>query len=317
MDEQKIMELLRLQRELTTEEKEVLYEWYDQFPEYRHLTFDDLPDKQRIAHEMRSKVFAQLPLGPRQLWPIIMRIAAVAVIAIALGWWLWPTYVNHAPDAQWVEIHADKGAKNRIFQLPDGSKGTLFPGSSLTYSESFGREERNLTVRGLAYFDVAHDSDKPFTVNTEESISTTALGTTFTIKAFAENEVVQVGLLSGKVRVDKGDKVIDILNPNEQLTVSTKDDTVSKQPLDSGVDTEWLSGTLVLREAPLSEIVAVIQHLYGLQSSFDERATEHMRFNLQTQMDAPIAELLEMISLISDLSCRIDKNTVFFELKNR
>lgn len=318
MDEQKIVELLRLQRELTTDEKEVLYEWYAQFPEYRNLTFDSLSDKQRIAREIRSKVFAKLPVRPRQLWPFVIRIAAVVTAAIAFGWWLWPTALKHAPgSSRWIEINADSGGKNRFVELPDGSNVTLFPGSTVKYSEPFDSGKRQVNVSGLAYFEVTRDSGHPFIVDTEGGISTTVLGTTFTIKAFEHNTTVQVGLLSGKVRVDKAGETIDVLDPNEQLIVGTKDNYVRKQPLDGGQDIEWLSGTLVLHDASLREIAAVIQHVYGLSSSFDERATEHMRFNLQTQMDAPIAELLEMISLISDLNCHIDKNTVFFELKNR
>ncbi|PPL01269.1 FecR family protein [Parapedobacter indicus] len=317
MDEQKIVELLRLQRELTTEEKEMLYEWYGQFPEYRHLTFDSLSDKQRIAREMHSKVFEQLPARPRQLWPFVMRIAAVVIAAIALGWWLWPTARKHAPDnARWVEIHADSGGKNKLVKLPDGSNVTLFPGSTVKYSEPFDSGKRQVTIGGLAYFEVVHNSGHPFTVQTAADISTTVLGTTFTVKAFEHNTTVQVGLLSGKVRVDKAGETIDVLDPNEQLIVGTRDNYVHKQPLGSGRGIEWLSGTLVLNDASLHEIAAVIQHVYGLSASFDERATEHMRFNLQTQMDAPITELLEMISLISDLDCHIDKNTVFFELQN-
>ncbi|GGC24385.1 hypothetical protein GCM10011386_15430 [Parapedobacter defluvii] len=316
MDEQKIAELLRLQRELTTEEKEVLREWYDQFPEYHYLTFDSSSHKQRIAQEIRSQVFAQLPMCPRQLWPLVLRIASVVIAAVVLGWWLWPLTRKHTPDnIRWVEIHADSGGKNRFVNLPDGSNVTLFPGSTLKYRKPFIRERRLINVSGLAYFEIAPDREHPFTVDTEEGISTTVIGTTFTIKAFAEDGAVQVGLLSGKVRVDKKGDVIDILNPNEQLTVSTKDNAVHKQPLDSSPNTEWLSGTLVLREAPLSEVAAVIQHLYDLECSFDQLATADMRFNLQIPMDAPVAELMETISLISDLDCRIHKNTVFFELK--
>src|SRR4051794_31506462 len=62
----------------------------------------------------------------------------------------------------WVNIHAV--GRNRDLQLPDGSKVTLRQGSSVSYSSDFGRNNRDLQLKGDAYFEVLHNAAFPFSI---------------------------------------------------------------------------------------------------------------------------------------------------------
>ena len=84
--------------------------------------------------------------------------------------------------------------------LPDGSRVWLNAESSLSYPGSFGgRERREVTLQGEAYFEVAPDSLHPFVVETA-ALQTQVLGTSFNVRAYSPEDT-RVTLLRGSVKV--------------------------------------------------------------------------------------------------------------------
>lgn len=78
--------------------------------------------------------------------------------------------------------------------LPDSSIAILHSGSSLTYDPSF--KERNVSLKGEAYFDVRQVAARPFTVKAGLA-NIKVLGTSFTVAD--TGAVVTVRVHSGKV----------------------------------------------------------------------------------------------------------------------
>lgn len=72
-------------------------------------------------------------------------------------------------------------------------------GSSLKYPETFSNSERRVYLEGEAYFEVEHDGNAPFIVNTR-SMDLRVLGTSFNIKAYDDENTVITTLVSGKIR---------------------------------------------------------------------------------------------------------------------
>lgn len=99
-----------------------------------------------------------------------------------------------APDVPDYET----GVGERLdFSLPDGTKVTL--NTSSTLDVAFGDERRIVRlVRGQAYFDVAHNPDRPFTVVAGDR-RITALGTAFDVRV--DDGETQVLLFDGEIEV--------------------------------------------------------------------------------------------------------------------
>lgn len=91
-------------------------------------------------------------------------------------------------------------AQIKSFKLPDGSLIHLFSNSELTYRQPVDRSRREVLLNGKANFEVAKDKTRPFTVFSGD-ISTTALGTQFTVTAMAAEKLISVRLHEGKVAV--------------------------------------------------------------------------------------------------------------------
>ncbi len=88
--------------------------------------------------------------------------------------------------------------KSRLLILEDGSQVTLYGKSLISYSKPFVNNKRDITLLGKALFKVAKDKTKPFTVFSR-NLSTSALGTQFTVTAFEKARNIIVRLDEGEV----------------------------------------------------------------------------------------------------------------------
>lgn len=143
----------------------------------------------------------------------LLRVAVAAAVIILVGWgWMYflngdqRTAVATKPQQKAdgtipvIQHETNARGKEKSIALADGSMVVLFDNSELTYEKHFIR--RHIKLTGRAFFKVAKDPDRPFTVECN-GITITALGTEFTVNAnaFAKQKQVMVKLYEGKVVV--------------------------------------------------------------------------------------------------------------------
>lgn len=131
-------------------------------------------------------------------------LAVAATVAMVLSVWFLIqedqaiTEVSLA-QSKWINTYNNSGSQKTI-ELEDGSTVILEPFGSLKYPLDFNLDQREVFLKGEAYFDIARDTTKPFLVYANETI-TKVLGTSFIIKAFEGEETVEVEVKTGKVAV--------------------------------------------------------------------------------------------------------------------
>lgn len=134
---------------------------------------------------------------PRRKWPRVAMGGLAAAAAVMLG-------LITVPSELWKPApHYQTGlAETRIVTLPDGSSVTLGARSSIKirFSE---RERRVLLTGGEAFFDVVHNSARPFLVEAGNSVITD-IGTKFDVNL--SRGTVRVSVLEGLVTVARADE---------------------------------------------------------------------------------------------------------------
>ena len=70
-------------------------------------------------------------------------------------------------ELQYNELQIPRGGEYQV-KLADGTIVRLNSGSSLRYPVAFGKEKREVVLKGEAYFQVAHDRQKAFVVVTDD-----------------------------------------------------------------------------------------------------------------------------------------------------
>jgi transmembrane sensor len=99
-----------------------------------------------------------------------------------------------------VRFEKNNSGKRKHFLLNDGTEIILSNNSELSYREPFAANTRQVTIKGKAYFKVAKDKTKPFTVFSGD-LSTTVLGTRFTVTAYEGDHTITIRLYEGSVVV--------------------------------------------------------------------------------------------------------------------
>jgi transmembrane sensor len=179
---------------------------------------------------------------PGFAWTVgLAGLVGAAVIAMVTVNAISPTYMTN-------------GAEQRVVLLKDGSKVHLNVGSQVRVA--FGPAERRLVLsRGEAFFEVAHDAQRPFIVEADGA-RVRAVGTKFDVRRDAGG--VQVTLLEGVVRVKRNDTSDAwTLAPNQQLTLG-ENRTATRASTDATRTTSWTTGRLIFSQTPLATAVAEV-----------------------------------------------------------
>ncbi|MCW4460941.1 FecR domain-containing protein [Sphingomonas sp. BT-65] len=120
-------------------------------------------------------------------------LAAVLVAVVGVGAWQSGAFLSPAPVVQHIET--ERG-EQRSVQLADGSRVELDGATSLDVTID-GKSRLVELRRGEAYFDIAHEAERPFVVRAGAS-STRVLGTAFSIDL--SQRAVKLAVYRGKVQ---------------------------------------------------------------------------------------------------------------------
>lgn len=166
-----------------------------------------------------------------------------------------------------ITKETSRGQKMTIV-FPDGTVVKLNSESSITYSEEFSKEKREVKLIGEAYFDVAHYDDWPFIVNANE-VKTEVLGTTFNISAYPENEHVSIALVNGSVKVNALNIKPVELHPGEMAVVGIRDKDVSIEDFDFEKVTGWKDNIIIFDKVSFSEMEFALERWFDVEFIYD------------------------------------------------
>lgn len=213
-----------------------------------------------------NKMFAPRLVLKRQL--LLWRSVAAVLIGLLFvaGTYLYIDKENWAREAESsYMVQVGKGEKATIL-LPDGTKVFLNAQSTLNYPTLFGRGERKVELTGEAYFEVAHNPEKPFVVHTS-LLSVKVLGTKFNVYAPAAGDYVETTLAEGKVEVtlNANKSHSKILNPNQKLRYNKQTGEFVTSNTDLWEEMAWRRGDIVFHSQTFSEIIDQLDVYYGIK----------------------------------------------------
>jgi transmembrane sensor len=168
-------------------------------------------------------------------------------------------------------VSTPRGGQYQL-RLSDGTAVWLNAGSKLTYPVAFGGNEREVSLSGEAYFEVAKDAMRPFRVNTNQQ-RVTVIGTHFNISAYTDDKETKTTLLEGRVSVQSLNSLGQrILKPGEQAQTFMD----NKQPrfviykVDNTEAVAWKNGYFQFRDEGLESILKKIARWYDVEIDYAE-----------------------------------------------
>ncbi len=207
------------------------------------------------------------------------------------------------------------GSQSTI-ELPDGSIVTLNSGSVIKYSNVFSGKDRNIKLEGEAYFKVKKNSKKPFVVYAKNT-SIQVLGTTFNVKAYPEEDVIETTLVEGSVKVkpeinNSAEKEI-ILKPNQTLSVQKNSNgkfTVSlHEKINPVLYTSWKDPRWIIQGEKMGNMMKKLQRKYDVNIEIADKSLNDHKFS-GTLADETLEQTLDIIKSIAPIEYTLDKKNV-------
>lgn len=278
----------------------------------------------------------------------ILRIAAIIVFTFGLSWGGFYIYYKKvfSASAAYNEVVVPRGSKS-IINLPDGTKIWLNAETTLKYPEKFTGKNREVSLYGEAFFDVAKDEKKPFTVKTSD-LDITALGTTFNVKSYSDEGTIETILVTGSLCVKKEDVTGKtqrmILKPKQRLTFvkkkgkilvdyvdteedkyeelsKTKDETIVKriekrqekiylaEDVDTEMYTSWKDHKLIFKNETFESLAEKLGRWYNVKISIEGEKLKKYSVT-GTFENETIEQALKALQLTTPFVCHFEQNNI-------
>lgn len=221
-----------------------------------------------------------------------LRIASLIVLPILIYSGVRTVWESALKKETWVEIKSPAWTRVQ-FTLPDGTVGWLNSNSSVKYNGTFNFD-RQVTLKGEAYFDVFKDKSRPFVVNTG-NVFVKVLGTRFNIASYENEKDIEVVL-------EEGSLVFNIKNMHKSYTMVPNDlVTYDKTVQDFSTETvqpqkylSWTAGKLEFRNDPLDIISRRLARWYNIDIELKASLKDDTRLRA-TFIDESYEEVLDLL----------------------
>ncbi|HUX59268.1 MAG TPA: FecR domain-containing protein [Bacteroidales bacterium] len=244
---------------------------------------------------------------------IFTRAAAILLFPV-LGFGLYMSARYHSARDSQISVNQ---AYNEVFSsvdaitkvtLPDGSKVWLNHSSSLKYPAMFQGDSRGVELKGEGYFAVAHNSKMPFIVKAGE-IEVKALGTTFNIMAYPDDDRIETSLIDGQVELQRTEingKEITLLTmkPTDLAIFQKSSNKISTCSIDDDRYFSWKDGKLVFNAEPLSVVVKKLSRWFNVEIQIKDPSLNELTYT-GTFVDETLPQVMELVSLMSPVSYTI------------
>ena len=295
--------------EATSDEQRRLMEWLDADQENRRIF-----DRERgmynalLLFAPEEKAARGRLLNWRRVTRYAVQAAAVVILAVGIGW----GYVSYK-ERSWANlmtrVAAPEGQRINL-TLQDGTNVWLNSGAEIEYPSLFAGNSRQVRLSGEALFDVRHDAECPFEVETFAT-KINVLGTKFNVIADETYDRFSAALLRGRI------KVTNLLDPRRQEIVMKPDDIVNLSNGRLFVETIrdpealcWTEGLVRISGLPFDELMAKFEQVFDVKIVIARNSIPDIgKISGKIRVNDGIENALHILQYAADFSFEKDEET--------
>jgi transmembrane sensor len=262
-----------LAKETTAEEEQAVETWRraspdneQYFKEFQWL-WENVPQSratkavdtegalEKVHQQMDAAPALKVVKSPANIFKLsfLMKVAAVLFLGVLI--------YNPFSKPEPLPVIAARGTP-KTDTLMDGSVVTLNKKSSLTLSERFNKKERRMKLTGEAYFEVAHDANRPFVVEVQD-LEVQAVGTAFNIDNVTDTRFLSVMVTHGKVKI-KSRTETQYAERGETALYDSQTGHITVEKKAENNKIAYKTRQFRFDETPLSIAVAELSKAYGV-----------------------------------------------------
>ncbi len=198
--------------------------------------------------------------------------------------------------------------------LADGSSVWLNAKTELEYPAVFTGKSRSIRIDGEAMFDVTHDEDRPFIVETF-ACDVQVLGTNFNVIAEEKKGRFSTALFEGCVSIrNRSNEERIILNPD--MVANLENGRLQTKALAGRDEYLWTEGIMSFGTNSFEEIIEKLEKHYGVTVVMRREDYPEVRYErLKIRISEGVEHALKVLQLASDFSYEYDPENSTITIK--
>jgi hypothetical protein len=301
--------------ECNTEQEKLIWEWQDNMLKNSQLLLNS-DEKEAIKKRLWSRIYSntigmyeeEVPISSGKILQFLKwGIAAILLIGLANIFLIMKnrksevlaevSAINHSSD---IEVRNTSSTESEI-KLEDGSIVKLKKNSSISYPKHFGKETRDVYLKGEAFFKVKRNPNAPFIVHTGDLV-TEVLGTSFNVKSYDNAKAIEVSVTSGRVSVyEMTEKLSDkkngvILTPNQKVVFDKSSKKITPGIVENPIALTSVTDkvSFVFEDTPLPVVLQKLKDVYGIEIIVENQDLNQCALTADLN-DLPLYTQLELI----------------------
>ena len=280
------------------------------------LSSYDKQHKNRRKNEAVYRRFAEQAGFRKQKYLFLReytRIAAALLVGVFLGTtglYLFNQSNRQDEQAMIRTIEVPLGSRSRL-QLEDGTIVWLNAGSKFSCQPGFSQKNRQVTLEGEGYFEVARNEKLPFIVNAKE-IDVKVLGTKFNVKAYSDDQEIAVTLAEGSVNmVDKAAPANSVfMVPHQQAVYNILTGKTEVRKVSTDAICQWTTGAHFFNEVSFEEIAGQLEKTFDVTFIFRNPERRKLRFYGEFRSTDTLNDILTIMSSSEKFTYRRNNNII-------
>lgn len=270
----------------------------------------------QIGDEVKEDIFLEVSGRierslRRKFWIKVSSIAASIMILFGISNYVSFNEGYKKLNSQMVEMVNPMGMKSSVI-LSDGTKVILNAGTRLSYPTAFVSGQREVKVSGEAFFEVSHDKEHPFIVNAE-NVKVKVLGTKFNVKAYDDDDNIEVTLEEGKVGVGLDTKNLISIMPGQQIKYMKATNSFLKKEVRLQNYTAWICGKFYFSNYSLEKIAKQLERSFNVRIEIVGNDLKNAAFTGDFVRGENIDQMLRVMTANRPIKYKIegDQITIF------
>ena len=275
---------------------------------YGALLEDNEKSWQRLLDKLEKRKTAKVEVSPKFTLRKYLPYAAAIVLLLSVAYnFYWSATMEQEckPALSFTEFSTPVGSKPALITLSDGTKVELNGSSKITYPSHFNGQYREVYLEGEAYFDVAHNAEKPFIV-TFCNHKVEVLGTSFNIEAYPELDYIKTTLFTGSIDLSTQEASLHYshrLTPNQTCIYNKESKEHQLLYTNVSLIEAWRNGLYKFKDASLKDICAKLALHYGARIDLAPQLSKEL-YTGSISLDNSLLTALELLNYKKEFCIR-------------
>ncbi len=199
--------------------------------------------------------------------------------------------------------------KNYQLILIDGTEVELNSNSTFTFNNATKTKERNVVLIGEAFFDVAHDKERPFKVQSSDML-VEVLGTEFNISNYPDQKYTSTTLVEGSIKVSNPQNESKIIKPGHQAKLYHNQNAIEIDIANVQTITAWTTGRMIFNNEKLENLLPKLNKWFNVEFKIEGAAINNFKFTGTLKRDNDLNHFLQMLEYTEGINYTIENNQV-------